>query len=54
MLHAENQDRLYLINHSDEQQASSAASPSTFRTAIGWCIARWAAINMRTCPKRIC
>ena len=54
MLHAENQDRLYLIAQSDEQQALSEASPSTFRIATGWFIAHWVGINMRICRRRIC
>jgi hypothetical protein len=54
MLHAENQDRLYLISLTTNNKASSAVSLLTFRIAIGWCIARWAGISMRICRRRIC
>ena len=46
MLHAENQDRLYLIAQSEEQQNAGVGSLAfnVLRTATGWCIARagWA------------
>ncbi len=51
MLHAENQDRLYLVTQSDEQQALIDASPSTSRITSGWSTARWAAMPTTTCRK---
>lgn len=54
MLHAENQDRLYLITATDEQQALVGSLAFNVRIVTGWCIAPWADTSMPTCRKPTC
>ena len=53
MLHAENQDRLYLVAQSDEQQALIDGLAINVRIASGWSIAPWVVMPTKTCPKSI-